>query len=67
MKRKTLYYRGIHGSIDKGSDGILRGKILGLRDLVAYQGRAEAELEAAFRAAVDDYIGLREEILKDNS
>lgn len=66
MKRKTLYYRGMHGSIEKGPDGNFHGKILSLGDLITYQGRDEAELEAAFQSAVDDYISLREQMLKNN-
>jgi hypothetical protein len=50
-------YLGFIGSIeDSPEDGRLHGKLLGIRDLVAYDGTAIDELEKNFHGAVDEYL-----------
>ena len=54
---KTLSYKGYQGSSECSvEDGCLFGRILFVRDVVTYEGNTVAELEAAFREAVDDYL-----------
>jgi predicted HicB family RNase H-like nuclease len=36
--------------------GIFHGEVLGLRDVVTFQGKSVAELRKAFRESVDDYL-----------
>lgn len=50
-------YRGFIGSIeDSPEDGCLHGKLLGIRDLIAYDGTTLDELEHNFHGSVDKYL-----------
>lgn len=54
---KLLNYRGYYGSIEASTeDNCLFGKLRFIRALVNYEGETVAELTAAFREAVDDYL-----------
>ncbi len=47
------YYASVHFSAD---DEIFFGKILGIDDLVSFEGSSVQELKAAFEEAVEDYL-----------
>ncbi|WPV00055.1 type II toxin-antitoxin system HicB family antitoxin [Mucilaginibacter sp. cycad4] len=47
------YYASVHFSAD---DEVFHGKILGINDLVNFEGTSVKELKAAFEEAVEDYI-----------
>ena len=52
-------YSGYIGSIEYSpEDGVLFGKILGIRELISYEGQTGKGLEQYFKQAVDDYLGL---------
>jgi predicted HicB family RNase H-like nuclease len=54
---ETLKYGGYEGSVlFSAEDKLLHGKILGIRDLVSYEGTTVRSLEKNFREAVDDYL-----------
>ena len=36
--------------------GLLHGEVVGIRDVVTFQGETVAELRAAFRDSVDEYL-----------
>lgn len=36
--------------------GVLTGKVVGLKDVIHFEGRSVAELVSAFHAAVDEYL-----------
>ncbi|KJH84058.1 HicB [Pseudomonas fluorescens] len=58
-----LQYKGYVGSIEASiEDKCLFGKLLFIRALVSYEGQTVAELEAAFREAVDDYLQTCEQL-----
>ncbi|MBK1734744.1 toxin-antitoxin system HicB family antitoxin [Halorhodospira abdelmalekii] len=60
---KLLKYRGYYGSIEASTaDNCLFGRLQFVRALVSYEGETVAELETAFRAAVDDYIATCEQL-----
>ncbi|KPA98296.1 MULTISPECIES: type II toxin-antitoxin system HicB family antitoxin [Pseudomonas] len=53
----SLHYKGYYGSIEASiEDNCLFGKLQFIRALVNYEGQTVAQLEAAFREAVDDYL-----------
>jgi predicted HicB family RNase H-like nuclease len=55
--KNGLNYKNYHGSVDfSAEDQVLYGKIVGIRDLVTFEGTSVAEINAAFKEAVDDYI-----------
>lgn len=52
-----LKHQGYYGSIEASpEDNCLYGKLQFIRALVSYEGETVAELEQAFRDAVDDYL-----------
>lgn len=58
-----LQHRGYFGSIEASTeDNCLFGKLLFIRALVNYEGETVAELQAAFREAVDDYLSTCQEL-----
>jgi len=53
----NLEYKGYLGSVNYSSqDAVLHGKIIGISDLVTFEGSSVQELKAAFEDAVDDYL-----------
>lgn len=57
---KELHYRGFTGSIEYSEeDHLYYGKVLGIRDLVSYEGTSKSELFLDFRSAINDYIRIR--------
>ncbi|MFO2466429.1 type II toxin-antitoxin system HicB family antitoxin [Pseudomonas sp. 15FMM2] len=52
-----LKHKGYIGSIEASiEDNCLFGKLLFIRALVSYEGQTVAQLESAFREAVEDYL-----------
>lgn len=47
------YYASVHFS---AADEVFFGKILGINDLVSFEGSSVNDLKAAFEEAVDDYL-----------
>lgn len=60
---KTLSYNGYEGTVDVDIDeGVCRGKLLFVPDLVTYVAETPKLLKAAFEEAVDDYLTTCEEL-----
>lgn len=52
-----LEYKGFRAEINfSASDKILYGKILGISDLVSFEGESVTGIQQAFEEAVDDYL-----------
>lgn len=56
------YYAAVHFSAD---DEVFHGKILGINDLVSFEGASVKELKSAFEEAVHDYLETCEAIGKE--
>lgn len=57
---KELHYRGFTGSIEYSKeDHLYYGKVLGIKDLISYEGTSKSELFLDFRGAINDYIRIR--------
>ena len=55
--KDTLKYKNYLGSIEySAEDKCFFGKVLGVTDLVLYEGNTVEELEKSFKYMVDDYI-----------
>ena len=55
----TMEYKGYLGSVEYSeNDHVFFGKVQDIRSLVSYDGATVAELEGAFREAVEDYLAL---------
>ena len=53
----TMSYKGYNARVEyDDDDGIFVGRLAGIRDSVGFHAETVAELKAAFREAVDDYI-----------
>ncbi|WP_058189487.1 type II toxin-antitoxin system HicB family antitoxin [Terracidiphilus gabretensis] len=58
---QTLRHKGYDGSVEySAEDRILHGSLLGIRDMVTYEGSDVDSLEANFKAATDEYLALCE-------
>lgn len=52
-----LHYKNYFGSVHySGDDDVFYGKVLGINDLVSFEGASVQELKTAFQEAVDDYL-----------
>ncbi len=57
-----MQYKGYVGSVEfSENDGVLFGKVQGIRSLISYEGTSVQELLDDFHGAVDDYLTLCEE------
>ncbi len=56
------YYAEVHFSAD---DDVFYGKLLGISDLVSFEGSSVTDLKKAFHEAVEDYLITCEELGKD--
>jgi predicted HicB family RNase H-like nuclease len=52
-----MEYKGYIGRAEFDPQArILHGELIGIRDVVTFQGRSVEELEKAFRDSVEDYL-----------
>lgn len=52
-----MVYRGYEGTAAFDEDArIFYGEVLGLRDIITFQGESVPELEKAFHDSIDDYL-----------
>jgi len=59
----AMEYKGFRGAVGfAAADRVLHGRILGIDDVVNFEGANVDELESAFREAVDDYIATCEKL-----
>ncbi len=52
-----MEYKGYIGKVEFDAEAhLFHGEVVGIRDVVTFQGESVAELEQAFRDSVDDYL-----------
>ncbi|MGE3424841.1 MAG: type II toxin-antitoxin system HicB family antitoxin [Dehalococcoidia bacterium] len=52
-----MEYKGYHGALEIDEENsLLHGAVLGLRDVVTFQGRTVDEARKAFEESVEDYL-----------
>ncbi|MGH8012445.1 MAG: type II toxin-antitoxin system HicB family antitoxin [Candidatus Binataceae bacterium] len=57
----TLNHNGYTGSVEfSEEDGLLNGKLIGIRDAITYEGKDVKSLTRNFRKAVDEYLAFCE-------
>lgn len=57
MIDEKLHYRGFTGSVEYSEeDNVFFGKLLDIKDLVAYEADSISELNSEFISVVDDYV-----------
>ncbi len=58
---QTFKHKGYEGSVlFSAEDRLLHGRILGIRDMVSFEGNDIESLETNFKAAVDEYLAFCE-------
>lgn len=61
----TIEHGGYRGSVRfSGGDRVFYGRILGINDVITFEGETVNELEVAFREAVADYLSTCKELGK---
>jgi predicted HicB family RNase H-like nuclease len=64
--KNVLKYKGYHGSVEfSPEDGVLFGKIVGIRDVVTFEGKTVNEITKSFHYMVDDYLKTCKKIGKE--
>jgi predicted HicB family RNase H-like nuclease len=57
----TLNHHGYTGSVEfSEQDGLLHGKLIGIRDAITYEGKDVKSLTRNFRQAIDEYLAFCE-------
>jgi predicted HicB family RNase H-like nuclease len=52
-----MEYKGYVGGVEFDDEAkMLHGEVIGIRDVVTFEGESVAEIERAFRDSVDDYL-----------
>ena len=60
-----LEYKGYYAVLNfSAEDEVFFGKLIGINDLVSFEGNSVTELKAAFQEAVDDYLETCRELKK---
>ena len=55
--KNTLEYKGYTGTVVFDSDDhIFHGRLMGITDMITFEGAAVEDLEKDFRSAVDEYL-----------
>ena len=61
----TLRYKGYMASVGfSAEDEVFHGKVIGINDLVTFEGRSVSELKKAFKEAIEDYLETCRELKK---
>lgn len=60
---KHLKYKGYNGTVEySAEDRCLYGKVVGIADLISYEGETVKKITACFESAVRDYLAHCEEL-----
>ena len=64
--KNVLKYRGYTGSVNFDADDmVFHGRVLGITDVIGFEGESVAELEQDFTSAIDDYLEMCQELGKE--
>lgn len=56
-KEIMMNYKGYVGHVEYDNEvKIFHGEVIGLNDIITFQGKSVEELEEAFKTSVDDYL-----------
>ena len=52
-----IEHKGYYGAAVFDNDaGIFHGEVVGIRDVITFQGKTKVELRTAFRDSIDEYL-----------
>ena len=61
--KNALKFKGYTGTVEfDADDRIFHGRLMGLADIITFEGASVSELEKDFRSAVDEYLKTCQEI-----
>jgi predicted HicB family RNase H-like nuclease len=64
--KNTLKCKGYTGNVNfDAEDKVFHGRVLGITDVIGFEGASVSELEKDFREAIDDYLETCQEIGKE--
>jgi len=54
-----MTYKGYTATVEFDDEAmVFSGEVVGIRDVITFQGKSVEELETAFRDSVDDYLDM---------
>ena len=66
MSKNYLKYKKYVGTVQFDADDLIfHGHVLGINDIISFEGSSVAELEQDFKAAIDDYFETCRKISKE--
>lgn len=58
-----MKYKGYHGQVTYDEEAkLFHGEVLGLKDVITFQGTSVDELEQAFKDSIDEYLDFCKEL-----
>lgn len=58
-----MKYKGYHGQVNYDEEAkLFHGEVVGLRDVITFQGTSVDELEQAFKDSIDEYLDFCQEL-----
>ncbi len=61
-----MKYKGYHGHVIYDEEAkLFHGEVIGLRDVITFQGTSVKEIEQAFKDSVDEYLHFCKELKRD--
>src|ERR1700733_13059945 len=58
-----MKYKGYHGHVNYDEEAkLFHGEVVGLRDVITFQGTSVEELEQAFKDSLDEYLDFCREL-----
>ena len=58
-----MKYKGYHGQVNYDEEAkLFHGEVVGLRDVITFQGTSVDELEQAFKDSIDEYLDFCKEL-----
>lgn len=58
-----MKYKGYHGQVNYDEEAkLFHGEVVGLRDVITFQGTSVEELEQAFKDSIDEYLDFCKEL-----
>ncbi len=63
--KNSLKYKGYTGNVNfDAEDKVFHGRVLGVTDVIGFEGESVSEIEKDFHEAIDDYLETCQEIGK---
>ena len=61
-----MKYKGYHGHVNYDEEAkLFHGEVIGLRDVITFQGTSVEEIEQAFKGSVDEYLDFCKELKRE--